>query len=344
MKTIVWGNYKGGVGKTTSSFQVARHLSKKSKKILLLDLDPQASLSHICVTNFKSRKLHEFQVDETLNFILEMYLKYVNMNDFGFNILQNPNMNTEVLDMLSQTIQLFELDNNLHFIPTSISFQHSKISDLAQKISKNNNGVFIIKLLLNDLIALGNEYDYVFIDSPPTSNIITQSAFMSSDYYIIPTIIDEISANGVAHYITEIEKTRQQFESIEDIGGVIVQRVFSQKIKLIGVFETLYKDRRGDASNIGYIQILDNNIKDATYSIKKFESLISKEKFKELRYPSLEDDTITTNYIFKEYISHKDNRSGGESVAKNTSIGEITGTYKKISEHILTILENTEVN
>lgn len=48
MKTIVWGNYKGGVGKTTSTYQVASYFAEMGHCVLLLDLDPQCSLSHIC--------------------------------------------------------------------------------------------------------------------------------------------------------------------------------------------------------------------------------------------------------------------------------------------------------
>ena len=48
MKTIVWGNYKGGVGKTTSTYQVASYFAEMGHRVLLLDLDPQCSLSHIC--------------------------------------------------------------------------------------------------------------------------------------------------------------------------------------------------------------------------------------------------------------------------------------------------------
>ena len=46
MKTILWGNYKGGVGKTTSVFQVATYFAEAGKKVLLVDLDPQCSLSN----------------------------------------------------------------------------------------------------------------------------------------------------------------------------------------------------------------------------------------------------------------------------------------------------------
>lgn len=336
MKTIIWGNYKGGVGKTTSTFQVAKHLSKKGKKILLIDLDPQASLSNICSKDL-NKNLKDVAVNKTLNFILEMYLRYMNNDDFYFNILENPEIYTKVGRFLEDALQEFKNEENLHYISTSISFANSRINDLAEKVSENYRGVFIIKLLLNDLKKLEEPYDYIFIDCPPTSNIITQSAFMSSDYYIIPTIIDEISADGVADYIAEIEKTRKKFEADKKLGGVIIDRVFNQKIQLIGVFETIYKERTGNTSNDDQIKQLDENINKIKEKDSKFIPLISNDKLNEIRY-SDSVDGISTKYIFKSYIPNRDNRSGGESIPQNTANGLTTESYKQISDDILKVL------
>ncbi len=51
VKIIFVGNYKGGVGKTTSVLNFAEHFSKVNKKVLVIDIDPQSSLSEILVSN-----------------------------------------------------------------------------------------------------------------------------------------------------------------------------------------------------------------------------------------------------------------------------------------------------
>ena len=72
-KKIFFGNYKGGVGKTTSVFQIGINLAQKhNKKVLLLDLDPQASLSRIC-TRLTNTRLENIVVEKTLNYLLELY-------------------------------------------------------------------------------------------------------------------------------------------------------------------------------------------------------------------------------------------------------------------------------
>lgn len=50
-KIIFVGNYKGGVGKTTSVLNFAEYFSKENKKVLVLDIDPQSSLSEVLVSN-----------------------------------------------------------------------------------------------------------------------------------------------------------------------------------------------------------------------------------------------------------------------------------------------------
>ena len=64
------------------------------------------------------------------------------------------------------------------------------------------------------------DYDFILIDCPPTSNLIIQSVFLACDYYLIPTVGDEISTDGVADYITEIESAYLKYAYDDKIGGV----------------------------------------------------------------------------------------------------------------------------
>ncbi|TGY88015.1 ParA family protein [Petralouisia muris] len=63
-------------------------------------------------------------------------------------------------------------------------------------------------------------FDFILIDCPPTSNLIIQSVFLACDYYLIPTVGDEISTDGVADYITEIESTYLKYAYDDKIGGL----------------------------------------------------------------------------------------------------------------------------
>lgn len=335
MKTIVWGNYKGGVGKTTSVFQVATYFAQNGKKVLLLDLDPQCSLSNICCSS-NANTLSQYKADEVFNYIAELYIRYINAKpDIDFSLLMGP-VETPVKNILKdKCVSLLHPDfkNNLAFIPSSISFENCRLNELAQRMEQNIYNIFLLYLLTEDMKELN--YDYLFIDCPPTSNLLIQSAFLVSDYYIVPTIVDGISAKGVADYISEIEKTRLKFIMNGKIGSILLNKIFGEKSQLIGVFETLYKERRGNADNSDEIASLDQNIGN----IAGVKSLLSDDSFRNYRYTRQENHFSTYN-IFKYYIAHKDDRTNGESIPVNTTRGKQTPSYEAISECILDILES----
>ena len=333
MKTIFWGNYKGGVGKTTSVFQVGSFFAKNDKKVLLIDLDPQCSLSNICCSSTGTANLEDFQFDKTFNYIIELYMRYINSNKmFDFSLLKGDieNLIRPFVTATYIPLKKPEFKDNLFFIPSSISFENCRLNELSQRMSGNVYNIFLMQLFINDILQ---DFDYVFFDCPPTSNLLTQSVFLASDYYIIPTICDEISTKGVPDYITEIEKTYNKYSMNENIGEIIINKVFGSKSKFIGVFETIYKARRGDADNSAQIDNLDKNINKIT-SVK---SIISDDKYVDLRYTQKIDKFETKN-IFKYCIENRDNRSGGESIPGNTSKGESTPSYEELSNALLKIL------
>ncbi len=338
MKTIIWGNYKGGVGKTTSTYQVATYFAQHEKKVLLIDLDPQCSLSNICCRG-NSSVLSEYKADSVLNYIIELYMRYINSkNDLDFELLCGNKIISlsDKLEKICVNIGGKTYHNNLYFIPSSLSFENCRLNELAQRMEKNIYNIFLIYLLIRDIEELHEElyFDYLFIDCPPTSNILIQSSFLASDFYIVPTIIDEISTKGVADYITEIEKTYMKYIMNENIGSILINSVFGNKTKLIGVFETIYKQRRGYADNSGQIVSLDNNINKIT----GVRSIVSDEKYRDYRDGKASGSVVKN--IFGEYIGHRDNRSGGESIPQNTNKGIHTSSYEPISEAIFTILED----
>lgn len=71
-KKLFIGNYKGGVGKTTSIYQLALHMTEAGRKVLVIDLDPQCSLSEICLAR-NDRTLDELRETECLNYVFEMW-------------------------------------------------------------------------------------------------------------------------------------------------------------------------------------------------------------------------------------------------------------------------------
>ncbi|MDP4094960.1 MAG: AAA family ATPase [Bacillota bacterium] len=322
---IFFGNYKGGVGKTTTVFEIGALLAEHhNKKVLLVDLDPQCSLSKIC-SRTSNVALELLDVEETFNFTLELYSEYINSVS-KINILEN-NIETryEIVKNSIKRIKKYSNNNGeLDFIPTVLDMKNSRLNDISDRMSKNTINILVIAKLLSD-IDNNNEYDYILFDCPPTSNIIIQSVFLSCDYYLIPTVGDEISSDGVADYITEIESTYLKFAYDNNIGGLLLKKYFGDKPVLIGVLETLFKARRPSEANLPVLEALDKSISKIGIRSKITGTKHVAENRK---------------HIFKKYIRHLDNRSDPNNYGMPITIsnGDIHEEYVQVVDALIDII------
>ena len=328
-KCIFFGNYKGGVGKTTTVFELGALLAEKHKKrILLIDLDPQASLSKICVSSTTPKMaLESISVENTLNFLIELYAEYVK-NASRLQVLETKisSNSAYVKNSIRNIVKHSRHGGRLDYIPTVIDLKNSRLNDISERLSSNTLNILAIPQLIKDIQEISTDtYDFILFDCPPTSNLIIQSVFLACDYYLIPTVGDEISTDGVADYITEIESTYLRFAYDENIGGMILKMYFSDRPQLIGVLETLYKPRRESAANMPILAALD----DAITSIG-IKSVITGTKY------------VGNNrkHIFKDYIRHLDNRStpGNYGIPITVSNGDIHQEYAPIADAIATLI------
>lgn len=335
---VFLGNYKGGVAKTTSTFQIAAWLARSGKKVLLVDLDPQGSLSNICAKHVKGRTpLEKYKFDTTLNYAIELYMRYINNGITEFDLLTKniDNLNRYMGDNIP-SVKDYIYNRNLKFIPSSISFRNARLNDLAHRMSTNILNIFILPFIIEHINESEN-FDYIFFDCPPTSNTITQSIFMYSDYYLIPTIGDEISAQGVPDYIMEIESVYTKYTMHDKIGGILLNAILGDKPQLIGVFETLYKGRRPSADNVRLIEMLDSNI-----SQLKINSLLENRDYKSYRTHKVKG--VEFKHIFAERIPHLDGRTGNNptSMELHTSNGLMHEGYNVLSRQILEMIEDDQ--
>jgi len=253
-KKIFVGNYKGGVGKTTSVFALAKYLglNMPDKRILMIDLDPQSSLSEICISAYRNTmSLSDLSDDETLNSVYHLYNEF-----FDKNLKIGLTFNTE---KLIKTIP----STNVSFIPTSIYYNESMgLDEIAMNMHKKQiENLFILKdFLVNTNIE--KDYEYILIDCPPSNNIITQGAFMLSDYYIIPTIMDGVSIKGVSHYIKTINSVYNKYMGSEY--KVTIRHHFEKKPELLGVFQTLKRGQVGYEDPIDFCKVTIRGLENIT--------------------------------------------------------------------------------
>lgn len=193
-KVISFINMKGGVGKTTLCREIGYTLNKEyEKSILFIDIDPQANLTQSLYEKFNilSKNLYDNLSPE------EKQNQEYTINDATISKLFNDN---KILPEKNDIIVNLKDNPKISLIPGDL--QTVFLERTGNTSTENSLDKFIVrKQILND-------FDYVFIDCPPTYSFYTTTAFNASDYYIVPVGIDPYSVLGI-HLLEQVVKQIQ---------------------------------------------------------------------------------------------------------------------------------------
>lgn len=183
--TIAFANHKGGVGKTASTINVAYCLSKRKKKVLVVDCDPQGNAALTLGT------VSPYEQPRTVA-----------------NLFSGSSF--------SQTALPSKYDG-LDLIPANLNV-YATVSTLSNSIKR----FFGFRQALDD--AALNRYDYILLDCPPTiEGTLLTNALIITDYVVIPVGVEDTYAlSGVSHLIKVIETLRADAESRLAIMGVLL--------------------------------------------------------------------------------------------------------------------------
>jgi chromosome partitioning protein len=205
MKTISVINYKGGVGKTTITANLAAEMAFRGRKILAIDLDPQASLTFSFLSVDEWRR--DFEATKTIKNWYDAFID----KDTDLNLTSlicrpskvNLSANNGRLDLICSHLALINVDLEL---ATRLSGANER--DL------RNNYLRVHSRLRQGLESLNDcDYDFVIIDCPPNFNIVTKTAIVASDYLLVPTKPDYLSTLGIEEltkHVNELGKTHNK--------------------------------------------------------------------------------------------------------------------------------------
>ncbi len=181
-KVIAVANQKGGVGKTTTSINLSSCIAYRNKKVLLIDLDPQGNATTGLGIDKKNRELSIYDV-----IVNEKTIK----------------------DVVVKTMQ-----ETLFLCPSSISLAGAEI-ELVSLLSRENR----LKFALSEI---QEEYDYIFIDCPPSLGLLTLNALTAADTVLVPIQCEYFALEGLSQLMDTVRLVQKHLNRELQVEGVVL--------------------------------------------------------------------------------------------------------------------------
>ena len=181
-KIIAVTNQKGGVGKTTSCVNLAAYLVSAGKKVLLIDIDPQGNACSSVGV----------EVDKEQKSIYEVLLNETDIKEAIYPSIMKG------LDVIPSTVDLSEAEVDLVYM------------DNREKVLKEA------------LSSVRDNYDYIFIDCPPSLGLLTVNVLTATDSIIIPIQCEYFALVGLSQLMNTVRLVKMQLNPNIEIEGVLL--------------------------------------------------------------------------------------------------------------------------
>ena len=251
-KTIAIFNHKGGVSKTTTTFNLGWILADKGKRVIIVDADPQCNLTGL-VLGYTKTELEDFYKKPGVN-----------------NLRDGLSPAYESKPELIKPVDCIEIEgrSGLYLLPGHINLAEYEVTlGIAQNLS---GSIITVRNLpgaatyLFEKTAERYSADYIIIDMGPSVSSMNQNLLMTSDYFIVPTSPDYFSVMAIdslksvlpkwAYWSTEAQKS--------EVLTTATYPFPTKKPKFLGLIIQKYRLRDGGASQ-GFQSWIDR-VKDAT--------------------------------------------------------------------------------
>ena len=206
-KIIAITNQKGGVGKTTTTINLAAALAEVGRKVMIVDLDPQGNASTGLGIDVNAREYTSY----------DLILEEVDLVD----IIQKTNT------------------KNLSIIPATVD-----LSSADMELLSNKNRSFLLRNALRQSAMQNFRFDYILIDCPPSLNLLTINAMVAADSVLMPLQSEFFALEGLSQLMLTLREVRQSANPDLRLEGVVLT-MFDARNNLSGMVEQDARENLG---------------------------------------------------------------------------------------------------
>lgn len=188
-KVIAIANQKGGVGKTTTTFNLGVALKNQGKRVLVVDADPQGDLTTYMGYNESELKTTLAQLMESVIYDSQLDTKQAILN------------NAEGIDLIPSDLDLSATEAML-------------VNAMSREVT--------LRTILNNV---KKDYDYVLIDCMPSLGMLTINALSCSDKVVIPVQDHFLAAKGMGHLLKTVSRVKRTINPNLEVGGILLTLV-----------------------------------------------------------------------------------------------------------------------
>lgn len=216
-KVIAVFNQKGGVGKTTTNVNLSASIGKIGKKVLVLDLDPQGNSTS------------------------------------GYGINKNE-VESTIYEVMLDGVEIKEAILKTEFENIDVIASATELSGAEIELTSMENREFILK---NAIESVRQEYDYIFIDCPPSLGMLTINCLTAVDSVLIPIQCEYYALEGVSQLMETIKLVKSRLNPNIDIQGVVLSMFDGRANLSIQVVEEVKKYFKGSV----YTTLIPRNVR-----------------------------------------------------------------------------------